>query len=337
MRQYFIRRALLVIPTFFGITLMVFTVTRFVPGGPIDRILAEMQATESGSGRAGVGADSLSADQIKMLEEYYGFDKPIIQSYFSWLGKILTLDFGVSTRYGMPVWELIVSKLPVATYYGVMTTLLIYLISIPLGILKAIYHKGGFDAASSFVIFVGYAVPGYVVGLILLLFLGFQWDWFPMGGFTSYDYPDKNIFGKAVDILYHSALPLVAYVSGGFAVMTIKMKNSLMEQMASDYVRTAIAEGFTFSNAVVRQALRNSLIPIVANLGNILGLFLTGSFLIEKIFNIDGMGLLGFEAIVERDYPVVMGILTLSAILQLVGNIVSDICVAIVEPRVQFR
>ncbi len=337
--SYFIRRLLLIIPTFIGITVMVFAITRLVPGGPIERVIAQYQQAAQQFQLRGdeTRGTEISEEQIAQLKEYYGFDKPILVSYWEWLKKIGRLDLGTSSRYSEPVWVIIKEKLPVSVYYGVVTMILTYAVCIPLGILKAIRHATVIDYVSSVMVFIGYAIPGFVIGIILLVLFASHWELFPLGGFTSDEFDDLPLAGKAWDIIYHSVLPLAAYLAGSFAVMTFLMKNSLMDNLAADYVRTAMAKGLTFNNAVFRHALRNSLIPIATSFGNNISLILTGSFLIEKIFDIDGFGLLGYESVLERDYPVVMGILVLSALLQLVGNILSDICVAMVDPRVQFQ
>lgn len=343
MAAYFARRILLMIPTFLGITLMVFAVTRFVPGGPVERMLS--QAAMSGQKEGGSkmaqrqesGAAGLSAEQIKELEAYYGFDKPLLTSYVLWLGKIVRLDLGTSTRYNEPVWDMIRSRFPISIFYGLLTLVLTYSICIPLGIAKAIYHNSAMDNLSSILIFLGYAVPGFVFGIFLLVTFASNLEWFPLGGFVSENFADLSFFEQAADLMRHAFLPLCAYMVGSLAVQTFMMKNSLLESLAADYVRTAIAKGVSFRGAVFRHALRNSLIPIVTHIGNNISLVLGGSFLIEKIFNINGFGLLGLDSVVERDYPVVMGILALSSVLFLLGNIISDICVALVDPRVKFE
>jgi microcin C transport system permease protein len=341
MTAYFIRRFLLIIPTFIGITILVFAITRAVPGGPIERMLTEAQFASGDqvsfqSDNQGIAGSTLSEAQMQQLREYYGFDKPVLLSYVYWLKDILSLNLGYSTRYGEPVWESIKQRLPISVFYGIMTMILTYAVCIPLGILKAIKHKTAVDNVTSILVFIGYAVPGYVVGIIAITVFAFYLEWFPLSGFTSNDFDDLSLFGKVADILDHAVLPLIAYMSGSFAVMTFLMKNSLMDNLAADYVRTAMAKGLEFKRAVVRHAMRNSLIPIATNFGQNITLFLTGSFLIEKIFNIDGFGLLGYESLVERDYPVVMGILVIGSLLSLIGNILSDICVALVDPRIKF-
>ena len=340
MTTYFIRRFLLVIPTFIGITMLVFALTRLVPGGPIERILTQMQM--AGGERPGGAAEhviaggTLSEGQLRQLREYYGFDKPVLISYLRWLADVARLDLGVSTRYSEPVWQTIRERLPVSIFYGVMTLLITYSVCIPLGIVKAIRHKTALDNATSVIVFIGYAIPNYIVGIILLILFASRWELFPLGGFVGEDFDDLSGLGKALDIAYHAVLPLIAYVAGSFAVMTFMMKNALMDNLATDYVRTAMAKGAPFKRAVFKHAFRNSLIPIATHFGNNISIVLTGSFLIEKVFNINGFGLLAFESLVERDYPVVMGILVISSFLFLLGNILSDICVAIVDPRVKF-
>ncbi len=343
MTAYFIRRFLLIIPTFIGITIMVFTITRFVPGGPIERIIAQarqMQALEGG-GTVGLSTEEqtqpLSQEQIEELRKYYGFDKPVLVSYFQWLAKVLTGDLGVSTRYYDPVWTMIRERIPISLYFGIISLIMVYGICIPLGIAKAIKHKSSFDNLSSITVFTGYAIPGWVVGVLMLVLFASHWEIFPLGGIVSDDFEDFTLIRKLGDIIWHTILPLIAYVIGSFSVMTFLMKNTLMDNLSSDYVRTAIAKGLSFRKAVFRHALRNSLIPIATSFGNNISVILSGSFLIEKVFNINGMGLLGYESVVERDYPVVLGILVISCLLFMIGNILSDICVAIVDPRVKFE
>ncbi len=340
MTAYFIRRFLLIIPTFIGITLLVFTVTRMVPGGPIEQMMTQIHLAGADGAPSGqsdaVGGSTLSDEQIQELKEYYGFDKPIIISYFLWMGKVLQFDLGMSSRYNEPVWDIIKSKFPVSIFYGLTTLILTYLVCVPLGIIKAIKHNGIFDNVSSVLVFIGYAIPNYIVGIFIIWLLSVKFEIFPMGGFIGDDFDDFTFWQQVSDILYHAVLPLIAYMSGSFAVMTFMMKNSLMDNLAADYVRTAMAKGLTFKDAILKHAFRNSFIPMATHIGNSIGIIVAGSFLIEKIFNIDGMGLLGYEAIVEKDYPIVMGMLVISSMLFLIGNILSDICVAIIDPRVKF-
>ena len=341
MRDYFIRRFLLIPPTLLGITLIVFLITRVVPGGPLERAIMEMQQADMASGRsAGSGSGgnmAISEEQLQQLKAYYGFDKPAIVSYGLWLGKVMTGDLGKSYRYNEPVWDIIRDRFPVSLFYGLITLVITYSISIPLGILKAINHRTLLDNATSVFIFMGYAVPGYVLGALLLLFFAARLEWFPMGGFTSYNFADLTLGGKVLDLARHAVLPLMCYLVGSFAVTTLLMKNHLMDNLAADYIRTAIAKGVSFRQAVLRHALRNSLIPIATTFGQNITLLVTGSFLIETIFDINGFGLLGLTSIFDRDYPVVMGIIFLASLLLLLGNILSDALVALVDPRIRFK
>lgn len=318
---------------------MVFAITRFVPGGPVERMISQAQQM-SAQGRGGgdrVATAALSESQIQELKEYYGLDKPLLTSYLQWLWKVARLDLGNSSRYNEPVWTLIKDRFPVSILFGVSTLLLTYGICIPLGILKAVKHRAPIDNATSALVFIGYAVPNYVIGILLLVLFASHWEFFPLSGLTSSDFSDMSLLAKIRDLAWHCALPLAAYMAGSFAVTTFLAKNSLMDNLAADYVRTAVAKGLDFRRAVIRHALRNSLIPIATHFGNEISLILSGSFLVETIFNINGFGLLGYESVVERDYPVVMGILVLSSLLFLIGNILSDLCVAFVDPRVKFQ
>ncbi|AGT42998.1 ABC transporter permease subunit [Treponema pedis] len=337
MNNYFVRRLLLIIPTFIGITLVVFAVTRFVPGGPVERaIMSMMLGQGEGGGRSskenmGVINEKTVAD----LQAFYGFDKPWPLAYADWFFKLLRGDMGRSTKYNDPVFEMIVSKFPVSLRFGIISIILVYMICIPLGVKKALKHRQFFDNASSVVIFIGYALPGYIVAIILLQFFAFTLNWFPSGGLFSRNYAEMSFFQKVGDNIWHIFLPMIAYMIGSFASMTITMKNNLMETMASDYVKTAVAKGRTFKDAMWKHAFRNSIIPIAAGLGGLITIFFSGAFLIEKIFNISGMGLLSFNAIEDRDYPVVLGSLVMTSLLSLLGNIISDFILSMVDPRIR--
>jgi microcin C transport system permease protein len=337
MLSYILRRLLLVIPTFIGITIVVFTLTRMVPGGPIERMMTAYQmANQQQSSQHSLAGNTLSQDQLDQLKQYYGFDKPILTSYFDWLGKLIQFDLGMSTRYYEPVWDTIKERLPISIFYGVCTLIFTYLIAIPLGIYKALKHGETGDFVTSLVVFLGYAIPNYIVAIALLYTFSFHFEFFPMGGFSSDEFDYLPWQDQVWDIIKHATLPLIAYISGSFAVMTFMVKNALLDNLSAQYVQTAIAKGLSFKQATLRHALRNSLIPLATHFGNNISVILMGSFLIETIFNIDGFGLLGYESLIERDYPVVMGILVISALLTLFGNILSDICVALVDPRIRF-
>jgi microcin C transport system permease protein len=329
------------LPTMLGVTLVVFSLCQFVPGGPIDQMRMQMAGgaggREAGGGGPRQGGVLVSDKDLESLRKYYGFDDPVPLRYAKYLGKLVHGDLGISFRYSMPVIELIGQRLPVSIYYGAVTTFLAYLVCIPLGIIKAVRHKAPFDHISSVVIFGGYAIPGFALGAVLLALFAVRFDWFPLGGFVSEGFSALTVWGKVKDLVWHSTLPLICYLVGSFAFMTMLMKNSLMENMSADYVKTALAKGLTWRRAVFVHALRNSLIPLATSFGKIVLLILTGSLLIERVFNIQGIGLLFFEAIQARDYPVVLGLTVISAGLLLVGNLLSDLCVACVDPRVRFR
>jgi len=341
LRNYVIKRLLLMVPTLLGITVVTFAITQFVPGGPIDQWrmrLAGGEAGETTGARAVKGPQLEIPDaQLKVLEEYYGFDKPIPLRYWAWLKHLLMADLGDSFRYTMPVIKIIGQRLPVSIYYGVITTILVYGICIPLGIVKAIKHRKFIDNTTSVAIFLGYAIPSYALGAVLLVLFAVKRDWFPLGGFVSQDFGQLSTWGKTKDVVWHSVLPLIAYMVGSFAIMTMLMKNSLLENMSADYVKTALAKGLTWPRAVFVHALRNSLIPLATSFGHNISLILTGSLFIERVFNIPGIGLLVFESIQARDYPVVLGMIVVGSVLLLVGNLLSDLCVATVDPRVRFE
>lgn len=339
MRDYFLRRFLLIPPTLLGITLIVFLITRVVPGGPIERALMEAQSADvaGGGGRADTGRGAISEDQMNQLKAYYGFDQPPLMAYLSWLKKVVTGDLGMSYRYSEPVLDIILERIPVSLTYGLITMVLVYAVCIPLGVLKAIKHRTPIDNLTSALVFIGYAIPGYALGAILVVYLAARRGWFPMGGFVSRDFSDLSFFGKIGDFAHHAALPLLCYTVGSFALVTLLMKNHLMDNLAADFIRTAVAKGVSFRTAVVKHALRNSLIPIATHFGHQFTGLVTGSFLIEFIFDINGMGLLGYTSVVDRDYPTVMGVLLISSFLLLLGNIVSDVLVALVDPRVRFK
>lgn len=341
MRQYFIRRFLLIFPTLIGATLIVFGLTRILPGGPVERMLAEASMVSSHAGGGSGGArqkQALSEEQIDQLKAYFGFDKPFLVAYASWLGKLCLGDFGVSYRYNEPVSGLIRERLPISTYYGLVTFFIAYAICLPLGVVKALRHRTFLDTSTSVIVFLGYAVPGFALGLILLIAFAYPpLEWFPTGGFVSDDFESMTAWEKVKDVVNHSVLPLVCYMIGSFAFLTMLMKNHIMDNLATDYVRTAIAKGLSFRGAVFRHAIRNSLIPIATSFGGIVSVVVTGSFLIEYIFDINGIGLFGYKSLLDRDYLSVMAIMTISAFLLMLGNILSDIFVALVDPRVRFE
>ena len=344
MTGYFIRRLLLIVPTFIGITMAVFVITHFVPGGPIERQILRYKMAMAGEGGAGAGGFNAGGNQIpeaalESMRKFYGFDKPVYTRYLSWLWKVLHLDLGTSYSYQDPVWDVIKTRFPISVFLGLTGFTLSYLVCIPLGVWKAVRHGTKFDFLGSLTVFLGYSIPGWAMGAALLVLFGGGsfWDVFPLGGFRPNNWEYLNFFEKVGAQIYHMFLPVCCYMIGSFATLTILMKNSLMENLGQDYVRTAYAKGLDERRVIFIHALRNSLIPIATGLGNVIGLILAGSFLIERVFNIEGMGNLGYTSIVQRDYPVALGILVISSLLMLVGNILSDIIYVFVDPRIRFQ
>ena len=341
MTGYFVRRFLLIIPTFLGITLAVFVVMHFVPGGPVERQIMRYKmavATEGGAAAGGISAD-IPEDALEEMKRYYGFDKPVHIRYGQWLWNLLHLDPGRSYIYQDPVWDVIKSRFPVSIFLGLTGFLLSYIVCVPLGVFKAIRHGSRFDFLSSFLVFLGYSVPGWALGTALLVLFGGGsfWNLFPLGGFRPDNWEFLGFFEKIATQIHYMFLPVLCYMVGSFATLTILTKNSLLENLGQDYVRTAFAKGLTERRVIFVHALRNSLIPIATGLGHVIGIILAGSFLIERVFNIDGMGYLGYTSILQRDYPVALGILVISSLLLLVGNILSDIIYVVVDPRIRFR
>jgi microcin C transport system permease protein len=324
----------------------VFLIMHFVPGGPIERqIMAYKMALAGGEGGAGAAGGAvgfrteLPPDAIEQLQKFYGFDKPVHIRYLLWLRNVLRLDLGTSYVYQDPVWDVIKSRFPVSIFLGVTGFVLGYLICIPLGVMKAVYHQSKFDFISSFIVFLGYSVPGWALGTALLVLFGGGsfWSIFPLGGFRPDNWQYLSLWGKITGQLHHMFLPVICYMVGSFATLTILTKNSLLENLGQDYVRTAFAKGLDERRVVFVHALRNSLIPLATGLGQVFSLILAGSFLIERVFNIDGMGYLGYTSILQRDYPVALGILVIGSLLMLVGNILSDIIYAAIDPRIRFK
>ncbi len=341
--NYFIRRFVLIIPTFIGITILCFSLIQFVPGGPVEQVIMQMKGMGAGESVRGIESSaSISAQQRKAIEEHFGFDKPFYRRYWKWL---VTDRLGMKMEsYKFPnktAWQLIKERFKVSLVFGITGFVLSYLVCIPLGIIKALKHNRMFDLASSLVVFIGYAIPTFAFGMVLkMLFCGTVeglWDFFPVSGFYSDNFASMTFWKQAGDIFEHMFLPVMCYVIGNFAVLTLLMKNSLIEQISKDYVRTVLAKGGSFNRAVWGHALRNSLIPIATGLGSILTVMFAGSVIIEQVFEIPGMGRLSLEAIVGRDYPVFMGILSLTSVLGLVGNILSDFLYVLIDPRITFQ
>ena len=342
---YLIRRLLLVIPTFIGITIVCFALTRFLPGGPVEMRLMRMKglnaAVAGSGGNAVAGRNQVTEEYRKQLEAQYGFDKPLLRQYWDWLVvNRMGLDLPSYDYPDRTAGQLIRSRIPVSLWFGVASLLLTYLICIPLGILKALYHRQHFDAVSSVVIFFAYAIPSFAMAMLLkLVFCGTAegpWDVFPLGGLSSdFDVP-PSLAVQFADRLWHMVLPIACYVAGSFAMLTLLMKNSLLDQISADYVRTVIAKGATRRRAIWGHAFRNALIPIATGLGPMIGILFAGSIIIETIFEIPGMGRLSWDALVGRDYSVFLALLALTAGFQLIGNLISDLLYMLIDPRIDF-
>lgn len=344
--SYFIKRILLMIPTFIGITLVVFGLIQFVPGGPVEQALLQMRSIGTGGeGAASASADasaSLTEEYRQELEKRFGFDKPFYVRYWHWLVRDrLGMRMESYMFTGKSAWELIKGRLAVSMIFGLTGFVLSYLICIPLGIAKALRNGSHFDFASSAIVFTGYAIPTVALGMILrMLFTGVVESYpalLPLGGIQSADFEQLSLWAKIVDRTRHMILPIICYVAGNFAVLTMLMKNALLNQISSDYVRTVFAKGGTRQRAIWGHALRNALIPIATGFGGIMMVMFAGSVIIERIFEIPGMGRLSLDAITGRDYAVFMGILSLTSILGLMGNILSDFCYVIIDPRITFE
>jgi len=342
--DYFIRRLLLVVPTFLGITVVCFSLIQIVPGGPVDQMMMRMRGvgeSEATSTSAG-DISSVTAEYRKQIEQHYGFDRPVHERYWNWL---VHNKLGLSMEsYKFPnrtSWQVIQDRFRVSLIFGITSFILTYLICIPLGIAKALRQGSTFDVSSSVVVFAGYAMPAFALGMVLkMLFCGTLdgfWSWFPVAGFESDGFASMSFTEKVYDRFQYMFLPLICYVSGNFAMLTVLMKNSLLDQIGSDYIRTVLARGGTFRRAVWGHAFRNALIPIATGFGSILTLMFAGSVVIEQVFDIPGMGRLSLEAIVGRDYPVFMAILSITSLLGLLGNVLSDLCFVLIDPRIHFR
>ena len=441
MRYYILRRLLMMPITLIGITLLVFFLTRMVPGGPVERMLQE-QAIGALAGEKTVGqvGSRLGNDDLERLEELFNLQEPAWKAYLQWLGVlpreveiakaefndeglatitiastsgnatamevtrkgsalecnppawlaeegwemrlespadraqrlakrqritdakeiaalektpacrrwrvvasrrafqgVLQGDLGLSYKYSEPVVDMMLDRLPVSLYFGLLGAFITYLVSIPLGVFKALWHRSTFDSLSSIFIFMGYAVPGFALGAVLLVYLGARLEWFPLYGLVSPGFEWMPFREQLKDLFMHSVLPLSCYVVSTFAVTTMMMKNNLMEHLAADYVRTAVSKGVTFRQAVWRHAFRNSLIPIVSTLGSVICTVVGGSILIERVFDIQGFGMLSFQALLDKDYSLIMGTLLLTSVLIIIGNLISDLLVALVDPRVRFE
>lgn len=337
---YLIRRILLVIPTFFGITILTFVIINLAPGGPIEQKIQAIRFGAASGGHGGVnsrGDTGINQDVIDALKKQYGFDKPLLTRYGIWLKNLSHLDFGDSFTYEEPAMDVIISKLPVSMSFGITSLILTYLICIPMGVRKATQAGGRFDRITGMLLNFSYSIPPLVLGIFLIVYFGGKWNLFPLGGFQSDNYDSLTTLGRIGDRTYHMFLPLICYMIGDFASLTTLMRNSMLDVVKSDYVRTARAKGVSEKKVIYKHAMRNALIPIATGLGGFFGVFLAGSIIIESIFNLDGIGLLSYQSILARDYNVIMGITFLSSVLLMLGRIFSDIIYVLIDPRIDFK
>jgi len=362
MGAYIVRRLLLIVPTLLAIMLVNFAVAQVVPGGPIERILAQLEGTAVGATArvSGAGGETLSAgrgpggsegsryrgaqgldrEYIERLERQFGFDKPVHERFAQMLSGYLRFDFGESYFRSQSVISLILEKMPVSISLGLWTTLLVYLISIPLGVTKAVRDGSRFDVWSSGVVIFGNAVPAFLFAILLVVvFAGGRYlDWFPLRGLTSENWHDLTWPARVLDYLWHIALPVASLVIGGFASLTILTKNSFLEEIHKQYVVTARAKGLPERRVLYGHVFRNAMLIVIAGFpAAFIGILFTGSVLIEVIFSLDGLGLLGFEAAVNRDYPVMFGTLYIFTLLGLFLSLIGDLSYMLVDPRIDFE
>lgn len=335
MTTYLLRRLLLVVPTLLGISIACFILIQFVPGGPVEEMIGRVRAVAS---ERGATTKTISPAEIANIKAYFGFDRPAYERYFIWLGNLVRGDFGRSYVYHAPVFPVILSKMPISLFFGVSSFLLSYLVSIPLGVAKAIRNNSAFDVATSVIVFVGYVIPGFALGILLIIFFGGGsfLDWFPISGVVADNHAYLSPLGKVLDFLHHMVLPLGCYMLGEFAFLTMLTKNSLLEELNKDYMRTALAKGVPFRVAAWKHGLRNALVPLATGMGGLFTVMFAGALLIERVFDIDGMGLLFYNSIVGRDYNVVLGLIVLISLFTILGRLFSDILYALVDPRIRF-
>lgn len=329
MKDYVLKRLLLVIPTMFGITLVTFLVIQLAPGSPVESMMPADQ---------GIRSDQVTAEIVERTKKLYGLDRPVHERYFVWLRRTVTLDFGNSYRDHRPVIEKIAERLPVTLALNVLSIFLVYLVAIPLGAWSAVRQRSPAERAATFVLFLLYSIPSFWMAVVLIYFFGggYFWDVFPIYGVHSRGWEELSFAGQAADFLWHLVLPVFCLAYAGLASLSRFQKGSLLEVLREDYITAARAKGLSHSRVLFKHALRNSLIPIVTIVASILPAMIGGSVIIETIFSIPGIGRLGFESVLSRDYPVIMAVATISAFLTLAGILLSDIAYAVVDPRIGF-
>ncbi|WP_217575064.1 microcin C ABC transporter permease YejB [Mesorhizobium sp. GbtcB19] len=360
MGAYILRRILLMIPTLFGIMALAFIVVQFAPGGPVEQIIASLN-NQGGNDRLGSGggdvqgsnfdaagdvsskyrgAQGLDPEFIKKLEKQFGFDKPPLERFGMMLWNYIRLDFGDSYFRDIPVLKLILEKMPVSISLGIWITILSYLISIPLGIRKAVKDGSTFDVWTSGVVIVGYAIPSFLFGILLMVLFagGSYWDWFPLRGIVSDNWSELSWPNKIIDYFWHMTLPLTALVLSAFATSTLLTKNSFLEEIRKQYVVTARAKGLSERKVLYGHVFRNAMLIVIAGFpGAFISAFFTGALLIENIFSLDGLGLLGFKSVLTRDYPVVFANLYITSLLGMAIGLLSDLTYTWVDPRIDFE
>lgn len=358
MWNYILRRLLLMIPTLFGIMVLNFAIIQAAPGGPVEQLVYKLRNNEAGPGAmmSGAGGGEVSSIQIgqtdyrgskglppEMIEEIkklYGFDKPPLERFTQMLGQYIRFDFGESFFRNAKVTDLVIEKLPVSISLGLWTTLLVYLISIPLGIMKATRDGSQFDIWTSAVITLGYAVPSFLFAVLLIILFagGNYWSWFPLRGLTSEHFETLSFIGKVKDYFWHITLPVAAMVISGFASLTMLTKNSFISEISKQYVQTARAKGLSERGVLMGHVFRNAMLIVIAGLPSaLIGIMFTSNLLIEKIFSLDGLGLLAFESTLSRDYPVVFGTLFMFSLLGLLLNLIGDLMYVWIDPRIDFE
>ncbi len=345
MSGYILKRLLLMLPTLFGVMLVTFVVIQFVPGGPVERMVALIEG-QGGGGEAGAASASLyqgnrgvDAERVEQLRRLYGFDRPPLERFVRMMGDFLCFRFGESYYHHRGVAELVISKLPVSMSLGLWSFVLVYCTCIPLGIRKAVRDGSRFDVLSSTFILIGYAVPGFVLAIVLVVLFGGGsfWSIFPLRGLVSDNWHEMGLMAKVLDYLWHMALPVASSTVGSLAVMTLLTKNSFLEEIRKQYVTTARARGLSEGQVLYRHVFRNAIIPIITGFpGAFISAFFTGSLLIETIFSLDGIGLLAYESVIQRDYPVVLGTLYFFTIIGLISRLLSDLSYVVVDPRIGF-
>jgi microcin C transport system permease protein len=344
MALYILKRFLLMIPTLIGVMLITFVVTQFVPGGPVERMMAQLSGVGAGMEVSGAGLyqgnKGLDEQRIEQLKTLYGFDKPPVQRFLEMMRNYLAFDFGQSYYHHMGVAQLVISKLPVSMSLGLWSFFIVYSVCVPLGIAKAVRDGSTFDVITSSVILIGYAIPGFVLGIVLIVLFGGGsfWNIFPLRGLVSDNWNELGLVAKVADYLWHMVLPIIASTVGSLAVMTLLTKNSFLEEIRKQYVITARAKGLEEQQVLYKHVFRNAIIPIITGFpGSFITAFFTGSLLIETIFSLDGMGLLAYESVMNRDYPVVLGTLYFFTLIGLVSRLLSDLSYVVVDPRISFE